>query len=75
VASCVASCDLSLGLPVCGVDGVTYQVACLALCQNVTVASAGACQEQALGMLNLYSTTQRVSAVTLLRCARGREGE
>jgi len=40
---CSLGCDLSSSSMVCGVDGITYQSACLATCQNVAIEKKGPC--------------------------------
>jgi len=40
---CSSGCSLDSSNIVCGVDGVTYQGACLAICQGVAVAQEGPC--------------------------------
>ena len=52
---CSKGCDLSAAPnPVCGADGITYQGACLAVCQGTTVKDpSGPCSPKAGAMLNL----------------------
>ena len=42
VGACAQGCSAQR-LPVCGADGLTYLNRCLAECQQVEVASPGAC--------------------------------